>query len=235
MDWELTPPAQDPTEIVSLQEVKDVLRINDDIQDDKITEQIKSAISLFEVKTGFILRAGTLKINFDANNLYRRNPRQKNYLANYTAGGGYFTPLLQKDNKDLKYGLSLGTTLSAQKPKLLSFNSSTESGIGFVELNQAELDALTDSFFLPISQKPLVFILKASELSDKNFNEDASNITIELTVRAPRDFSQAGDDIKRCIIRIVSKLFEFPDYDLSLVGDSVIMMTCQKYNYQAGL
>ena len=107
--------------------------------------------------------------------------------------------------------------------------------LDFVTLAQDEITALTDSFFFPVSQKPLCFILKSEELKDKGFDENSSNITMEIDVTAPRDFQNSGADIKRCIIRMVSKMFEFPDYEVAFYKDSIISQTCQKYNYQLGI
>ena len=62
----------------------------DSVQDDKITQQIKSAIEFFETKTGFILRAGTLKLNFDSKNLYNKRPVRKKLFGLIILPGNNF-------------------------------------------------------------------------------------------------------------------------------------------------
>lgn len=231
MDWYITPPDQNPTQVLSLDEVKAVLRIEDSAQDDKIQSQINSCVSMFEQATNYLIRSGVLSLNFGSRNLYNRR-RNKNFLANYTAGTPFFTSLVTNDSVILQYSLPLAGKIPAQRPLSFSFNNSKMEAIN---LTQDEIQNLPENFFFPLSSKPLLFSLKSDELESKFLDDNAENISMEININSGRDFSKTGDDIKECIMRMVSRLFEFPDFDINNSNDSFIIQTITHYNYKLKL
>ena len=236
MDWFFTPQSQNPTQVVTLEEAKSVLRLTDDAQDRKIQTLIDSAIDYFERNTGFLLRAGVLKLNFSYKNLANYNRRsRKGYIANFDnivvpiAGRGLNSSL---GDDSQNYRANLCAQVVAQRPSAFSFLTPT----GVVEqLSDDELqNLLGDDFFLPVRKSPLLFRLKDySKLRDqKSFSPvTAENIELSVNITAPN----TGKDIENCIIRMVSMLFENPDSAVHFEEDSLIRNILSRYNCRAGL
>ena len=236
MDWELSPNLDDPTEVVSIDKVKAELRITDSIQDDKIQNQINSAINEFENQTGFILRAGTLKINFSYQNNISHQRGKQNYISRFTSGASEPFRGFTGNTSPITYKIPLGAECIAQKPKSFSFNNSDNE---FVNLTQNEINnLLPDNFFFPKNKKPLIFSLNGNFndlISQKKFAIYASNITMDISISAGKNFSGSGIDIQMAIIRMVSKMFENPDVSINYWTDSFIVSVLQRYNMRLGL
>ena len=229
MEWFLTPLEQNPTEVVSLDSQKQELRITDTAQDSKIQNYINSAVCYFERVTGFILRAGELKIDFDYHQYKNFNKRSRgDYISNFDKN---ISPLgITSYQNKATYRLPIAVNVISQRPKRFDFFDSYGD---FHSLTQEELDALPADFFLPIQKKPLDFELKDFKnlAQEKNFTPTSKQITISIMILA----GEFEEDIKNCIRRIVSKMFENPDSSISTFSDDIISSALERYNMRAGL
>ena len=226
MNFTFTPKANNNDIVLTLDLVKEYLRIEDSVQDVKIQSLIDQCVSLFQTKTAYIFREGSLDITFSIkdNVLYRK--RKVSSFADRFVGDSY-------RNLEDFYLTDLGANISTQKPTSLIYTY--DCGEQEMTLTADQLrDSVPDNFFIVTKKFPLMFKLPRdlSDLNALNFNrfDESTIITCKLLVGA----IVISDDVKGCIIRMVSQMFENPDMDL-MMSDNVIQSTIANYNFRIGL
>ena len=222
MEWEIT---RVPNfNAVSLSEIKSYLRINNSIEDDKLSSLEKSAVSYWENQTSYILNAQGLKLSII--------PSRDLLLNNYPKSSDY----LSGPDKPL-YSPSLALDIETQKPSALSY---TKDGAQ-TQATPEELSKISSVFFNVVQKVPLQFYLYFKNFPFPLFgalgmfgfqNQYHSKIILDLNCNG----LAVEEDIKQTLLRIIAGLFENPDVSSeSLANDDFINTTMDNYNCGLGI
>ena len=214
--------------ILTLERFKQELRIDNTNEDIKLQSIIDFVIAYFQRMTGYIFRVGTLDLTFSYKDNINYDRRK---IRTYAS--------IIENNKNSEYNdfysAPLGANIATQKPSKLSF----KYDIGEKEkvLSPDEIaNLLPDNFFISLSKFPLQFKLPRdlNKLQDE-VNFDRYNLNNSITCTLNVSAIDIPDDVKGCILRIASALYENPDLDVSFSKDMIVQSTLDNYNFTAGL
>ena len=229
MQYKFTATQPNPNDVVlSLALFKQYLRIERGSEDLKLQGIIDDVVDLFQRSTGYIFRAGDLQLEFSIkDNVSYDKGKQRTYASVF------------QRNEDAEwadhYLTDLGVNVSTQKPKALSFlfNNGEEERV--LDANQLA-NLVPDNFIIVLSKYPFIFKLPRSlgDLqSELDFNRFGLNNVVRCTLAVGG--MVVPNDLRQCIIRMASALYENPDISVAFEGDSLISSTIHHYNFSAGL
>ena len=221
MEWTIT---KDPNfKVLELSEIKSTLRINHSQEDTKLTELEKSAVSFWENQTSYILNASAVKLSII--------PQRDLLLSSYPKSADY----LSTPQKPL-YSPPLALDIETQKPTAVSY---TQDGAQ-KQFTPDELNNLSDNFFNMVAKVPLQFYLFYRNFPESIFGSQFYTLNRQYHSKLIMDLACQGltaeSDIKQCLLRIISGLYENPDVSADIVEKDVfINNTMDTYNMTLGI
>ena len=214
--------------VLTTQLLKQFLRIDNDSEDLKIQSIIDHAVDLFQNRTGYIFRAGKIKLVFSyKDNVRYKKRKRKTYPASYIGDDSGW------DDSDF-YLLSLGANISTQKPEAFSFFKSGDMEEEVTLSSDQLRDALPANFFIVKRQFPFEFKFPRvlDKLQDLGFNRYYEGNTMKATLNVGA--ITIPEDLKGAIIRMASAIYESPDIGQSF-DDALIQSAFANYNLRVGL
>ena len=210
--------------ILTLQEIKNTLRINHSKEDDKLSALEKSAINYWENQTSYILNATeiTLSVIPERDEMWNDYPKSANYISR---------------NRKPLYSPPLALNIETQKPTEISI---TKEG-GQVPLTQDELNELSNNFFNVVNQVPLQFYFYNKEWPEPFslysgifgiYNQYHTKIVMKLQCAG----LTVEEDIKQALLRMIAGLYENPDVSSEILEKDIFLnCTMDTYNCQVGI
>ena len=95
MEYKFTPTATNNDSILTLELLKQYIRIEHSAEDLKIQDILNQAVELFESTTGYLLRAGSLELQFSiADNVSFRKRKRYSFADRYSGDDYEYSRLL---------------------------------------------------------------------------------------------------------------------------------------------
>lgn len=232
-------PIEEGNTYIPLSHLKEEMRVTTDREDEKIKRIINQAFEFFENNTGFLLRTGELELMFNIQDRIDYDNRSIRTYADYWDRGvlGHY------EENNYIYHTSCSAEVETQRPISLEFYS-REDRIKQI-LTQEEIDTLPENFFFVQNTKTLAFMLsyKASiqsevpeVLREKSYSDNTTlPITLKVKTKDVFEDKKLPQDIYACILRVASRLYEFPFDNTMIHRDYSIMGVLEKYNSKADI
>ena len=214
------------TRVLSVSRLKEYLRIDHSIEDSKIEDIIDQVIETFQKTTGYIFRPGTLDLVFDKkDNVSYEHYKERSFADRFSRNNS-----IEFNNYFI---VKIGANITTQKPS--SFSFTYDDNEKRKVLTESEINTyVPDNFFVVMDKYPLTFkLIKDISSLQEQFNFDPYNSIINVTLNVLPIVIPL--DIKACLTRMASAIYENPDIPIDFTSDNIVNSTYHNYNLTAGL
>lgn len=209
---------------LTLDELKSEKRIESSFDDSILQRAIEASVDFFENNTSYYLREVTfeLGLNYTDNVFSYYNSRgidtfYDDYNTSYD--------LTRKDHPTYNIPLGKVSNKNFTELSLLFLRDNSQ-----LTLNEDELNAFNNSNSVLITRKNPLQLSIDFEVYLRNIIGTRSLQQLRLRGNLRTDaITIIPYDIKQCLLRIASRLHEYPDDDINLLSDEYISNTIAKY------
>lgn len=242
---ELTVVSSSPQTFLTLEMVKEELRITHPQEDEKIKRLIDRCISFFEESTGYFITTRSVRLRFSTKDSLYANKRSERSLGDFYQTRRSYNDYSNFDisnlgfDERLTYLLDFGN-LRTQRPISLSITTFRNGEPTVNVFSKEEVDSLTETFFYVHREAPVSFMLNLASSTNKavvearisdTYDSDPNVFEMELTTHPP---NQVPQGIVLGILRLVTALYESPDTEYKGM-DLVISDILQQYDCKANV